>query len=240
MGSNKVIIDGVNVAECSLYNNGKCLNLWNSETKEYDKCNSYCDFGAYARQEQLQRAKAENEKLNIKIEKIKHRFNLTKKANKQYKKEIENLHKRMSDVIYRATGGRLSYSTYTLDAIEQAFQDQLEILSDRKAEDEIEQYKKSKQASYETMQAEWNNAVNELRDVKEENEKLKKDIHNIYENCKYCDEFYMDKCNYIKKENKYKQALEEIREIVKCGCASECYCQCCETIEKLIKETENE
>lgn len=87
--SNEVIIDGCNVAACSLYNNGKCLNLWNSETKEYDKCNSYCDYGAYFRQELLQRAKAE-----------------------------------------------------------------------------LEQYKKSKQASYEAMQAEWNKAVNELRDLK--------------------------------------------------------------------------
>lgn len=43
----------------------------------------------------------------------------------------------------------------------------------QRAKAELEQYKKSKQASYESMQAEWNNAVNELRDVKAENEKLK-------------------------------------------------------------------
>ena len=55
----------------------------------------------------------------------------------------------------------------------------------------------------------------QLQRAKAENEKLKKDIHNINENCKYCDEFYMNKCNYIKKENKYKQALENIREIAK-------------------------
>lgn len=97
----------------------------------------------------------------------------------------------------------------------------------QRAKAELEQYKKSKQASYETMQAEWNKAVNELRDLKAsdkiefkqhykaENERLKKDIHNIYENCKCCDEFYMDKCSYIKKENKYKQALEEIKELLR-------------------------
>ena len=38
----------------------------------------------------------------------------------------------MATVTYRATGGRLSYSNYTLDAIEQAFYDQLDILSDQK------------------------------------------------------------------------------------------------------------
>lgn len=31
---------------------------------------------------------------------------------------------------------------------------------------EFEQYKKSKQASYEAMQIEWNKAINELRDLK--------------------------------------------------------------------------
>lgn len=38
---------------------------------------------------------------------------------------------------------------------------------------ELEQYKKSKQASYEAMQIEWNNAVNELRYFEAENERLK-------------------------------------------------------------------
>lgn len=62
--------------------------------------------------------------------------------NERLKKENEELNDRMAEVTYMATGGRLSYSNYTLDAIEQAFQDQLEILSDRKAEQEIEFYKR--------------------------------------------------------------------------------------------------
>lgn len=43
----------------------------------------------------------------------------------------------------------------------------------QRAKAELEQYKKSKQASYEAMQREWNKAVNELRDVEAENERLK-------------------------------------------------------------------
>lgn len=46
------------------------------------------------------------------------------------------------------------------------------------AKAELEQYKKSKQASYEAMQKEWNAAINELRDVKAENEKLQAEIEN--------------------------------------------------------------
>lgn len=53
--------------------------------------------------------------------------------------ECEELKDKMADVIYVATGGRLSYSSYTLDAIEQAFNDQLEILSDQKVEEEIKE-----------------------------------------------------------------------------------------------------
>jgi len=37
---------------------------------------------------------------------------------------------------------------------------------------ELEQYKKSKQASYEVMQVEWNKARNELKDIKTNNELL--------------------------------------------------------------------
>lgn len=66
------------------------------------------------------------------------------KQNKQLKRkeqECEELENKMAAVIYAATGGRLSYSNYTLDAIEQAFNDQLEILSDRKVKEETTEIK---------------------------------------------------------------------------------------------------
>ena len=57
----------------------------------------------------------------------------------------------------------------------------------------------------------------EIQRLQEENEKLKK-LKKYYKgfvaNCKFCDEWYMDKCNYIKKDNKYNQALEEIKEMI--------------------------
>ena len=41
--------------------------------------------------------------------------------------EREELQERTASIIYNLTGGRLSYSTYTLEACEQAYHDQLEI-----------------------------------------------------------------------------------------------------------------
>lgn len=60
----------------------------------------------------------------------------------ELKTENEELNDRMAEVTFRATGGRLSYSNYTLDAIEKAFNDQLEILSDQKVEEETKELEK--------------------------------------------------------------------------------------------------
>ena len=68
--------------------------------------------------------------------------------NERLKEENGELCDRMATVTYRATGGRLSYSNYTLDAIEQAFYDQLDILSDKK----IEPYKQTLQEIKETAE----------------------------------------------------------------------------------------
>lgn len=85
----------------------------------------------------------------------------------------------------------------------------------KRKEQEFEQYKKSKQASYETMQIEWNEAKNEVKKYK----KLAEDFENDFYNS------LSDKESNLLK--KYKQALEEIREIQKdCeGCEGDC-CYC--------------
>ena len=68
--SDKVIIGGVDVSKCSLYRNRKCINRKYAIKDKigfieeiYEDCNSYCDYGAYARAEEIQRLKAENEEL---------------------------------------------------------------------------------------------------------------------------------------------------------------------------------
>jgi 5-formaminoimidazole-4-carboxamide-1-beta-D-ribofuranosyl 5'-monophosphate synthetase len=72
-----------------------------------------------------------------------------------------------------------------------------------------------------------------------EYEELKKYIGGFTFNCRYCDEWYMDKCNYIKKDNKYKQALEEIRKIILKN-DPECDCNISNIIIKKINEVLNE
>ena len=54
----------------------------------------------------------------------------------------------------------------------------------QRAKAELEQYKKSKQASYEVMQREWNAAINEYRKIIIENEKLKNALEEIMKSFK--------------------------------------------------------
>lgn len=62
---NEVYIDGVNVAECVYIENERCLNyLFGYECKD----NPNCYF------KQLQRAKAENEKLKARINELEQEF----------------------------------------------------------------------------------------------------------------------------------------------------------------------
>ena len=75
-----------------------------------------------------------------------------------------------------------------------------------KAEVELlRQYKGSKQASYETMQREWNEAKNEVKKLKAENERLKTGLP--------IQVIGKDYFELIQKADKLEQALQEIKEI---------------------------
>lgn len=103
----KIIIDGVDVSECDHYTDGECYFNYFDGISE-GRCTDFknCDH------KQLQRKAAECEKL--KEEKQDYCFNC-------------DVAERMRKVVHAATGGRLSYANYTVDAIEQAYHDQLEI-----------------------------------------------------------------------------------------------------------------
>lgn len=77
--------------------------------------------------------------------------------------------------------------------------------------EKLRQYKKSKQASYETMQIEWNKAVNELRDAKSQLN-LEIQRREIAEKAK--DEYYLNNLNYEIRLSELTQALEEVRNYV--------------------------
>ena len=84
MGSNKVIIDGCNVAECNRYckvdNYNEPNKCWSDISEDYKDCKPkdyQCYFYVKEIEEQLQRAKAENEelkKLNVNHLKIINNF----------------------------------------------------------------------------------------------------------------------------------------------------------------------
>lgn len=130
-----------------------------------------------------------------------------KAENEELKKENEEINSRMSDVIYRATGGRLCYSTYTLDAIEHAFQDQLEILSDRKTE-ELENEYEELEKEYEELHIKYAGCKTANTAIQAENEQLKET----------CDGLLKIQFALADEGKKYEKALEEIREIINKSC----------------------
>ena len=104
----------------------------------------------------------------------------------------------------------------------------------KRKEEELEQYKKSKQASYESMQAEWNNAVLENRKLKKECEEWKNkyyasttevkadlikqldELKEAFNNTIELSKIYKKQIfKSSEKALKYSQALQEIKEIAK-------------------------
>lgn len=73
-----------------------------------------------------------------------------KKQLKHKEQECEELHSRTASIIYSLTGGRLSYSTYTLEGCEQAYHDQLEIDVER-ATKELEEKLQAKEQECEEL-----------------------------------------------------------------------------------------
>lgn len=119
--TNKIIIDGVDVSGCEYYKDNECrctcecFHLENgAPVTEYDFASrtllaeyNYCFKNPNCYYKQL----------------------------KRITQECEELHKKMAEVIFRATGGMLSYSTYTLDAIEDAFNNMVSIQVDKETKE---------------------------------------------------------------------------------------------------------
>ena len=107
--------------------------------------------------------------------------------------ECEELQERTASIIYSLTGGRLSYSTYTLEGCEQAYHDQLEIDVER-ATKELEEKLQAKEQEYEELTADTvylrdrvgklERAIlrrnEQLDQLKAENEELRRSITKIF------------------------------------------------------------
>ena len=107
--------------------------------------------------------------------------------------EREELQERIASIIYSLTGGRLSYSTYTLEGCEQAYHDQLEI-DVEKATKELEEKLQAKEQECEELKEDverWKSNFNgkvsaieellhQLDQLKAENEELRRSITKIF------------------------------------------------------------
>ena len=103
---------------------------------------------------------------------------------KRKEQECEELHSRTASIIYSLTGGRLSYSTYTLEGCEQAYHDQLEIDVER-ATKELQKKLQAKEQlsvkqSHELIRLRKERQENKQKNVNllQKNEELEKQLKN--------------------------------------------------------------
>lgn len=105
----------------------------------------------------------------------------------QKEKECEELHERTANIIHCLTGGRLSYSTYTLEGCEDAYADQLRIDVERATKELQEENGELKAENFafenlvKTQENLIDNLKNKLQAKEQECEKLKKQY-----NCNAC------------------------------------------------------
>ena len=192
----QIIIDGVDVSGCEHFSvhgcNGCCAYFLENEDTIVD-CKKYpnCYY------KQLKRKEQECEKLKAEL------------------KNFRSMAKKGLDE-FKHIGGCWGCG------LQLQLNQDIEDIRKLKAENEVlKQYKASKQASYESMQKEWNNAVNENRELKAENERFKVNKHQY---CFAYDETCLtgnEKCVYytcgFKSILKLKQTLAEIKEIAENG-----------------------
>lgn len=111
---------------------------------------------------------------------------------KHKEQEYQELEDKMADVIYAATGGRLSYSNYTLDAIEQAFNHQLEILSDQKVEEETKELNQKLYLAQNEIHSKTEYIQEQREEIKDLEKKLKIAIEALKDIYDKADEIYFD------------------------------------------------
>lgn len=107
------------------------------------------------------------------------------------------------------------------------FMQAMEKIEKLEAENEkLKQYKTSKQASYETMQIEWNEAKNEVKKLKAENETKQKALE--------LQKSWIDNLEF--QRTNLKQTLTEIKEIAEMQCVCGVNCQDMKIIRQKISE----
>lgn len=146
----------------------------------------------------------ENVRLKQQLDQLKEQLDKLAEENEKLEKEKEDycfdcdVAERMRKVTYAATGGRLSYANYTVEAIEQAYNDQLRI-----------------DVEYRTKELE-----EQLDQLKAENEELKKTVNDLLHKPEIQNKIFwkidnekllLSKDTYIYKLEK---TLQEIKELL--------------------------
>lgn len=119
-----------------------------------------------------------------------------KAENKKMSKGYEKLTEIVSPYIDDFTGYNEELKGFDIVLCVKELMQQLDALETEN--EKLRQYKASKQASYETMQKEWNDAKNKVKQLKSENEHLS--------------EKEEEARHYLKEAFKLKQALQEIKD----------------------------
>ena len=157
------------------------------------------------------------------------KYNKLKAENERYKPILDRLLQQFETYDKLKSLDVVTFAKQTFEQLNQLKADN----------DKLKQYKASKQASYETMQREWNKAKNEVKQLKAENKELKTEVDKFEEQIKlqgnFIDSFLFATKNsewrnksiledeadaiiekveadYVQLEE-YKQALEEIKEL---------------------------
>lgn len=178
MTDKEIIIDGVDVSKCIHIDNYKHCNCCNDLIKTIYPKASKCLI---------------EEDLRCEIYP-----NCYFKQRKRKEQECEELSERTASIIHSLTGGRLSYSTYTLEGCEDAYRDQLSIDVERAT-----------------------------KELEEENEILKQECKNLEEELRGCrigiKNISIESTEICKISEKYKRALDDIEQIAQTGLKPICY-----------------
>ena len=145
---------------------------------------------------------------------------------KAKERECEELHARTASIIYSLTGGRLSYSTYTLEGCEDAYRDQLRIDVER-ATKELQEKLQAKEQECEELRGRLNTICFDSRANKNRCISYNRMAEDYAKLIKY-KTFFLRARKLYQRTSKYNQQLidenEDLKDTIKrFSCQSECY-----------------
>ncbi len=145
---------------------------------------------------------------------------------KAKERECEELHARTASIIYSLTGGRLSYSTYTLEGCEDAYRDQLRIDVER-ATKELQEKLQAKEQECEELRGRLNTICFDSRANNNRCISYNRMAEDYAKLIKY-KTFFLRARKLYQRTSKYNQQLidenEDLKDTIKrFSCQSECY-----------------